>query len=146
MMIVSVCLSFVTNLSAQVIIYQYDASGNRIKRNIVVTRSLQADTTLNKTVDSTEIYGDNAPEDANTALNVKVYPNPTYGIFEIEIEHLTEKQKPQLHIYTINGSLVKTVNRLQNRQSIDISDQPTGIYLLRITADDKVVTNKIIKQ
>jgi hypothetical protein len=44
-------------MNAQTLIYQYDDSGNRIKRSIgTVTKSLQSDTTLNKTADSIDIF------------------------------------------------------------------------------------------
>jgi hypothetical protein len=138
-----VCMMFFVTLEAQ-ISYTYDKSGNRTAR--IITKSMPVDTAYRFVSDSTLNTSDDDPFAKKDAFKVRVYPNPTTGIFEIEVEQLTEKQKTQLYIYTNAGRLVKTVNRLQNRQSIDLSNQPTGIYLLRITVDDKVVTNKIIKQ
>jgi hypothetical protein len=146
------CMMFFVTLEAQKIIYDYDDSGNRVKRRISITvgasRSLAIDTSYSEPNDSIsgnlqEPYNwDNEKKDA---FEVLVYPNPTEGLLEIELPELQTNQKARLYLYSRTGHLVKQTDKLQKRQSIDISNQPVGIYIMRITVDDKEVTRTIIK-
>ncbi|MDR2425243.1 MAG: T9SS type A sorting domain-containing protein [Prevotellaceae bacterium] len=143
-------------LSAQAIEYEYDASGNRVKRSIS-TRSMEIDTALlyQTVADSIDmdkmndfdliVHSDDENVEDKT-LNVKVYPNPTSGILDVEVDNLQANQRARLEIYTFAGRQVKRIERLQNRQSLDISNQPAGIYLFRIVVDEKSATLKVIKQ
>ncbi|HEY9082323.1 MAG TPA: T9SS type A sorting domain-containing protein [Vicingaceae bacterium] len=74
-----------------------------------------------------------------------VYPNPTDGMFYINvINNIT----PQSYIEITNlvGITVYSSLLNNNTTSIDISDQPNGIYLIKLTSNDKMITKKIIKQ
>ena len=48
-----------------------------------------------------------------------------------------------LIIYTILGNVVREVNPMTHH--IDISDLSSGLYILRLTFDRKVVVKKLIK-
>jgi hypothetical protein len=69
--------------------------------------------------------------------NLKIYPNPTSGIFTITGENIRGIQ-----LRNAAGSLLYTVSS----PSVDISDQPDGIYLLNITTDQGTFTKKILKK
>ncbi|MFK5957464.1 MAG: M12 family metallo-peptidase [Lutibacter sp.] len=73
-----------------------------------------------------------------------VYPNPSDGTFEIAIP-IAEKQVV-ISIYNIQSQLIsiKTYPVIYGKVSLDISNQPTGIYIAKIHLD-KPVTLKIIK-
>lgn len=69
---------------------------------------------------------------------ISFFPNPTSGILNIE----TNKDF-ELELYSTTGSLlIKT----KNKNSIDLSSLNNGLYILTIKIDDKVLTNKIIKE
>lgn len=69
---------------------------------------------------------------------ISFFPNPTSGILNIE----TNKDF-ELELYSTTGSLlIKT----KNKNSIDLSSLNNGLYILTIKFDDKVLTNKIIKE
>jgi hypothetical protein len=139
---------FVT-LEAQKIAYDYDDSGNRIKRYAIRSRSMAIDTAFNKAEndsisnDSNDLH--NTDTEKKDAFEVRVYPNPTTGILEVELPDLESNQKARLYLYSRKGTLVKQMDRLQKRQSVDISNQPVGIYVMRIAVDDKVVIRNIIR-
>jgi hypothetical protein len=140
------CMMLFETSDAQKINYIYDDSGNRIKR--FMTRSLTVDTAFNNGNDSIpdnlkELYDWN--DEKKDAFKVLIYPNPTSGILEIELPELKPNQKSHLYLYSRTGILVKQTDRLQKRQSIDISNQSVGLYVLRITIDDKAVIRRIIK-
>ncbi|MDR0604413.1 MAG: T9SS type A sorting domain-containing protein [Bacteroidales bacterium] len=139
---------FFVSMEAQKIKYNYDESGNRTKRYI--SKSLAIDTVGYKA--ENDSIADNPKDPYNwderkkDAFEVIVYPNPTQGIIEVEISELKTNQKAQMQIYSITGSFVKHVRNLQKRQSVDLTDLSSGIYLLYITADENTVVKKIIKQ
>ena len=60
----------------------------------------------------------------------KVYPNPANTFINIDLPENIDKDV--LRIYTIIGSLVKSVELKQSSSIIDISDLPSGLYLLNL--------------
>ena len=81
-----------------------------------------------------------------TTLNV--YPNPTTGFATLSIE-VRPKTQSIIEIYDIAGSLLQSekltsVDGTTNQQ-IDISNLPSGIYMLKVTNLNSYKTIKIIK-
>ena len=71
-------------------------------------------------------------------LDVRVYPNPTIGILNIESE-----SEIQIFLYDLSGKLkIKTSQPLGSGQ-IDLSDLPAGIYVLEVS--DKTGRKKVLK-
>jgi len=68
--------------------------------------------------------------------NYHVYPNPTTGIFTITGENITGIQ-----IWNAAGGLTYTISS----PAVDISSQPDGIYLVKITTNRGTVIKKLIK-
>ena len=117
--------------------YSYDSSGNRVERTIVLE-------TVKKAKASPEIersFTDNIDE-----RNVKIYPNPTQGQLRIDISRLGNGDKCTLSLYTISGDLIFKDSNAGTTNCIDISNQKTGLYLLKITINENTSTWKIIKQ
>ncbi len=61
------------------------------------------------------------------------YPNPSNGVFETQ-------QYADFNVYNANGQLIKTV---KDRNKVDLSDQPSGYYVIR-SADGTSV--RVIKK
>ncbi|MEA2042670.1 MAG: T9SS type A sorting domain-containing protein, partial [Bacteroidota bacterium] len=79
----------------------------------------------------------------NTEL-ITVFPNPTTGIFTIK--NLKASERPlSVEITNINGQIIYS-SKLQNIKTsqIDISNQPKGIYFIKIRTDKTIYTVKII--
>ena len=77
----------------------------------------------------------------NLLNSIKIYPNPTKGLVFIN-----SKTETIIGI-TVFDVLGKKVLQLEgNIQRIDISTLQSGMYFLRITADDKNFVQKIIKK
>jgi len=120
--------------------YSYDASGNRLKREIVMSAPKAMAKQQNFAVDS------HAFTDMLRDHTVKTYPNPTEGALQVSISGLTGTDKCSLGVYTAQGAQVLTENVKTDNIDINISNQPNGVYLLQITINGRSTTWKIVKQ
>jgi PKD repeat protein len=71
-----------------------------------------------------------------------VYPNPVTHTLNIMLE---EKENAEVQLFNTSGQMVVSQLIRDGQESIDVSRIDPGIYILRITADDEVFTQKIIK-
>ena len=79
--------------------------------------------------------------------NVQIYPNPTSGIFTVALG-LNRNNEMNLQVYNAIGQLVETHynSGAQNYlYEIDLSDNPAGIYFVKVVVGDEVLTRKVIK-
>lgn len=73
--------------------------------------------------------------------DVNVYPNPSTGIVNLSSKSTIDGVK----VYDITGRLVKTVSKLASDKTVlNLSNLSSGTYILKIQADNKVVTKKVI--
>jgi hypothetical protein len=81
--------------------------------------------------------------DNNTSVNI--YPNPTCGMTTIEISGL--HNIADLSICTLQGQLIfnKKING-NNVTSLDLSNLPKGIYIIRVNNEKTNLTSKLIVQ
>jgi hypothetical protein len=84
-----------------------------------------------------------------TAFDALVYPNPTNGPATFKLD-VPVKQRFVINIFTMNGQYVQTltdqeIDRGTFRQEIDLSEQPTGMYLVTIMSKDYQKTVRVIK-
>jgi hypothetical protein len=75
--------------------------------------------------------------DPTPEKNYRVFPNPTTGIIKVSGDHITGIQ-----VLNHTGGLIGQANST----SIDLSDQPDGIYYFRIITDKGVFTKKVVKK
>ena len=81
-----------------------------------------------------------------TFRNVSVFPNPCVDYTELRSSSLEGNIK--IDIYNISGMKVRTINSIGQSEniSINMSGLEKGIYLLRIQSNNKIFTEKLIKQ
>lgn len=75
----------------------------------------------------------------NTSNTFTLSPNPTSGIITLTTDAVVAK----IEIYNILGAKINTVI---NSKTVDLSNLQSGIYLLKLFADEAVITKKIIKE
>jgi secreted PhoX family phosphatase len=74
--------------------------------------------------------------------NVFAYPNPTVGILNI-----MNAANCNAAIYNVLGKEILQLSVMNNKQSIDLSNLPGGVYMLRVTGDNgEQKTMKITKE
>lgn len=77
----------------------------------------------------------------NDQTSISVYPNPSYGIFNIEVKGFDA----QMNIVVLNsqGQEIMT-NSLSSTSQIDLTTQPKGVYFVKIIGEDVIKTVKLI--
>jgi hypothetical protein len=66
--------------------------------------------------------------------NFKIYPNPSKGIFNIE---LGVSQQQNLQVFDMQGRIVREFRANQPTVVMDLSEMQSGIYFLSIEGTDK---------
>jgi len=77
--------------------------------------------------------------------NVRVYPNPSKGVINVEVKNTNETLK-EVQLYNLNGQVLKTY-RIDNGYTTQIlfSDYSNGVYYLDIKAESgKQLRQKIV--
>ena len=69
--------------------------------------------------------------------SVTIYPNPTNNYAQIESTNSFDK----IEVFNILGRLVS----ITTESKVDFSEQPSGVYILKIYSGNKSITEKIIK-
>lgn len=81
--------------------------------------------------------------DNNTALRMKVFPNPVNDMLKIESNRKIET----VRIYNISGVLVKEVNANINKLNVDLNAFNAGSYILKVNTDDgKTTVRRVMKK
>jgi len=85
----------------------------------------------------------------NTITDLRIFPNPTNKLFNVEMT-LSESIDLQMQVMDIHGRIVhkESMNNLGGKvsKSIDLSDEPSGTYLLRFINGEQVKNKKIVLQ
>ncbi len=72
---------------------------------------------------------------------ISVYPNPATNFINVYSEKMVS-----INIYSIDGSLVKSVNAASNSTSIEISDLATGVYVVKCNDGENTEVTRFVKQ
>ena len=78
--------------------------------------------------------------------DVTIYPNPTRGVLAVEIRNKNSQNPHHLMVHSLNGTVVFQRSNIGNYTEIDLSSQPRGLYLMRISSGDLFITWRIIKE
>lgn len=78
---------------------------------------------------------------AAASSSVAVYPNPSTGLYKIELN-----DNSVVTISNVLGETVVSARMPKGTHTINIQDQPKGIYLLQVTTGSSKQTSKLIKE
>lgn len=80
----------------------------------------------------------------NETLNFTIYPNPVNEMVFIQLENKT--MSAQVCIFNMFGESILSIQSYGNANiAFNISDIPTGIYLLQVKSNEQIITKKFIK-
>lgn len=77
---------------------------------------------------------------ATNKLNI--YPNPTNNIFNIDLPGINT----EVSIIDVSGKAIMNTSTKEARITIDMTDNPSGIYLVRISNDNGSAYGRVIVQ
>ena len=77
--------------------------------------------------------------------NVQIYPNPTDGIFNIDLGSI-DLGKATANIYDMQGKTVLTSEIKDNKTAISLKNMPSGIYLIEINSTKQRIVKRIVKE
>lgn len=86
-------------------------------------------------------WGINSVED-NLLATLSVYPNPAVNN---EVNIYSETELDEIQLINLNGQLIQSVQQPKaNNNEYRLNNLPQGFYLLKVTADEKTATQKIV--
>lgn len=126
-------LSCCLGMSAQTKIgYSYDATGNRVKRELVLSRS-----------QSQEAKRSVAYSDMLSDHQIQIVPHAKSG--KVKVSALDSKTQFDVMVYNVSGQNVLALKDVKGQTEVDLSNQPNGIYVLVLEIGQEKTTWKIMK-
>jgi len=134
-----VLLLFAIKLFAQnkICFSSYDGSGNRQTRAYCAKSTAALLDTASITQPITESLGE---------VQIAIFPNPTKGLFTVQVTNLPTDASGEIALCDLTGKQLVVQKTIQESNIIDLSMRPTGVYVLRIRAGDKVSEWKVVKE
>lgn len=85
-------------------------------------------------------------EKSKSEIVISIYPNPTRNTFSIILDETEPFNSKQVEITNLLGVRIFLGTFSTNKYSIDLTNQPDGVYFISIKLDGKSVYYKILKQ
>lgn len=79
---------------------------------------------------------------ATTNDNIKLYPNPTNSILNIEI---LEGNFDEIVVFSSTGKVIQTIDPNTDNLSVDVSQLASGMYFVRFVSNGLAATKRFIK-
>lgn len=117
--------------------FAYDAAGNRVKREMVLSRSMPSDAR-----DEAE---NNTFYDSLGQRTVKL-AGTSAGILKIEIIGYEPSDNAFAEVYSLSGIMLLSQAVKDATAELDISGKPSGTYILNVTVNGQQTSWKIAKQ
>lgn len=128
----------VISAQAQYVEYEYDVSGNRIRRETIPVKLSNNSTTKKSTKPIETIWNER---------EVTVYPNPTKGNLSIRIQNGEEECQYNYSLYNTSGQMLRQGKFKNNgRHGIPLHEYKPGIYILQVTTKDEKLNFRIMKE
>lgn len=82
----------------------------------------------------------------NNTLDLKLYPNPTQGMFQIN--YPIQEKDATIYLQDLNGRTLQTLMLAPDEQTgaleMDATGLPTGLYLVRMLVGDQQMVKKLV--
>jgi len=138
----------VLSQTSNTIEYNYDKAGNRILRQAIfvpgiIQSASQKPDSLNVNYFTKSILADSLIVDN---ISIKIYPNPTYGKFEVVTENYTESDIILYSLHTIAGQKITNGCISSELTQIDLQNHNSGPYIFRLIINGKTNSWRVIKR
>ena len=113
------------------------SEGTEIKNRAHIYFDNNAPVTTEYALNTIE-YQSTGGVEQNSNSDISLYPNPTDGIFYYK----TNEQVQKMEIYSVDGIKILTT---QDKKA-DLTEYPSGLYIVTIYTDEGVITRKLMKK
>ncbi len=98
--------------------------------------------------DMASCYGNNKAI-TNTSIKnkteeIKLYPNPSNGLFNLSINQFDNRKKSSIEVYNLIGECVHSQIATSSNCQIDLSSLANGIYNLSVISNEGVINKRLI--
>ena len=119
--------------------YDYDVAGNRISRTVITLNP------INNKVFEDSTYNE-MQENTLANLQVRIYPNPTYGLIKVEIENLPLTCNGSIIVLDVNARALFQNDNIQSNMLVDFTPYAPGNYSMILIINGKKKEWGIIRQ
>jgi hypothetical protein len=77
--------------------------------------------------------------------SVNLYPNPANEVINVECT-INNVQVTNMEVYDVYGKLINTVIVNENPTRINVSNLANGMYFVRVTTEEGMVTKRFVKR
>ena len=140
-LVFSVLPSTVLFSQSSTVNFVYDKNGNRYSRQLVIVEETKSDF-----VASDGSLSEDSDGLLLSEMDIKLYPNPTYGQFSIEIGKNPPIESIRISLLSPEGKILSDTPFDGQHMDFDISSNSSGIYLLKLYSTGQNRIWKIIKQ
>ena len=129
-------------------VFTYDGSGNRIKREYIITIiAPKQNNEEEHAVDTLRQQFDNGPGNLKDKILVKAYPNPVADQMIVENLSWKDGYKATIKIYDIAGKQVQVKPVDKAKEYFWLSSYAPGVYQVHYYLDGALLTTwKIVKK
>jgi len=85
-------------------------------------------------------------ETQNKNEQIHIYPNPSNGIFTIDISKCQNLEVSKVEITNIKGETIYTSQFATPNLQLNFTNQPVGIYFIKIITENQIYIEKIVIQ
>ena len=82
----------------------------------------------------------------NSKNDIRIYPNPTSSVINVTALEPSLSFGNKIDVLAITGELIFSENLNKKITSIDLSQYPTGVYILNISSNNSTQSYKVIKE
>jgi len=126
--------------------FDYNAAGNRISRTVITISAGISDSLASEEVLKQEdLMSKILCENIFNEMSITIYPNPTKSELIFKINPVDSEIKGSISLFTMEGNLIFNTE-LHEINTINLTGQPPGNYLLHVNLNESKKIYKISKQ
>lgn len=138
----------VTSLVCDMIEFSKSSFGFKLKlqteeyyRSLIFASSNHIESALHPQLRICFINTSSVPEGEEIGFSFNLFPNPANRTVSVEFDFAKDVS---LEIINTHGQIIRKIFNIQATETLDISNFPKGMYLVRLISNEIVVTKKLI--
>ena len=134
-----------TNSNSQNPQVRFDSTGIYTVTLFAANRAGSGTSTRNNYITVSKAAGIESMQELSALI--KIYPNPSIGLFHISTEHLVNEKTKAVQISDITGRLILSIPSVFTTSfDIDLSPFPKGNYLMKLIGNDGIYIRQLIME